>query len=295
MEICKCERRRSPIVLKVNSRISLEKNLLIALKLILVKTYQVDVYTGDKFGCGTDANVYCTIFGDKGDTGKRQLERSETHTNKFERKQLDRFRVQSADLGNIFKMIIGHDNSGLGADWLLDRVEVIDDIRTFVFHCEQWLAKGKGDSKLERILYEKVNLPNAVTNDRILLFRTIKVHEVAWDLSLVRLVGPLPVYRWARTIAKATCFVRTLGKARCPLSLKNLETPEKKAFHTQWKWKQAKLQMRAHPPTSTFGWLVTKVDRQRWCPWNWCNEIVSNPVAWKPSPCKSPISAISKW
>jgi lipoxygenase homology domain-containing protein 1 len=122
-----------------------------------VKNYQVDVYTGDKALCGTNANVFCVIYGDRGDTGERKLSHSETHSDKFERKQMDRFRIESADLGNIYKMKIRHDNSGFSADWFLNRVEVIDDVRTYVFHCEQWLAKGKGDSKLERTLYEKVS------------------------------------------------------------------------------------------------------------------------------------------
>ncbi len=31
--------------------------------------YMVDVYTGDKFGGGTSANVFINIFGECGDTG----------------------------------------------------------------------------------------------------------------------------------------------------------------------------------------------------------------------------------
>jgi hypothetical protein len=69
---------------------------------------------------------------------------------------MDRFKIESADLGIIFKLKIRHDNAGLSADWLLSKVEVKDDIRTYIFYCEQWLAKGK-DKKLERTLYEKVN------------------------------------------------------------------------------------------------------------------------------------------
>ena len=122
----------------------------------LVKKYEVDVYTGNEARCGTNANVFVTIYGDRGDTGERALDRSETHRDKFERNQLDRFRIESADLGNIYKLKIRHDNSGLFPDWFLSRVEVKDDIRTFVFYCEQWLAKGKGDSALERVLREKV-------------------------------------------------------------------------------------------------------------------------------------------
>ena len=122
----------------------------------LVKQYVVEVYTGNKFGCGTNANVFCTVYGDKGDTGERQLSHSETHMDKFEKGQMDKFKMECADLGNIYKLKIRHDNSGFSPDWFLDRIEVKDGIKTYVFYCEQWLAKGKVDGKLERSLYEKV-------------------------------------------------------------------------------------------------------------------------------------------
>ena len=41
--------------------------------LFSVIKYQVDVFTGDIWGGGTDANIYITIYGDRGDTGVRQL------------------------------------------------------------------------------------------------------------------------------------------------------------------------------------------------------------------------------
>ncbi len=53
-----------------------------------MKNYVVDVHTGDVRGAGTDANVFLTIFGDKGDSGERKLHKSETHSNKFERGQV---------------------------------------------------------------------------------------------------------------------------------------------------------------------------------------------------------------
>ena len=52
-----------------------------------VLAYKVIVYTGDKFGAGTDANVFINIFGDRGDTGDRPLLKSK-NVNKFERKQV---------------------------------------------------------------------------------------------------------------------------------------------------------------------------------------------------------------
>lgn len=46
------------------------------------------MFTGDVKGAGTDANVFITMYGEYGDTGERQLGKSETHSNKFERKKV---------------------------------------------------------------------------------------------------------------------------------------------------------------------------------------------------------------
>lgn len=35
--------------------------------------YEVSVVTGNLWNAGTDANVYLTVYGDRGDTGVRQL------------------------------------------------------------------------------------------------------------------------------------------------------------------------------------------------------------------------------
>lgn len=50
-----------------------------------VRKYKVHVFTGDVKGAGTDANVFITIYGEYGDSGERQLGKSETYSNKFER------------------------------------------------------------------------------------------------------------------------------------------------------------------------------------------------------------------
>ena len=46
------------------------------------------MFTGDVKGAGTDANVFLTIYGEYGDTGERQLGKSETYSNKFERRNV---------------------------------------------------------------------------------------------------------------------------------------------------------------------------------------------------------------
>ena len=77
--------------------------------------YTIDVHTGDIRGAGTDANVYCQLFGKRGDSGTRPLKRSSTHTNKFERNQMDSFVLEAVDLDDLTKLVIGHDGSGPGA------------------------------------------------------------------------------------------------------------------------------------------------------------------------------------
>ena len=46
--------------------------------------YIVEVYTGDKFGAGTDANVYLTLRGKEGESGRRYLKKNLKDNNKFE-------------------------------------------------------------------------------------------------------------------------------------------------------------------------------------------------------------------
>ena len=112
-------------------------------------TYTVRVYTSDISRAGTDANVFMTLYGEKGDTGEKELIKSE-NIDKFERNRLDTFKIEAVDLGRLYKLDIRHDNSGVsfsGADWHLNRIEVSGgpDSDT-VFHCDAWLSKDKKKS-----------------------------------------------------------------------------------------------------------------------------------------------------
>ena len=53
--------------------------------------------TADVRGAGTDANVFVTIFGTHGDTGKRAL--TQKFRDLFERNQTDKFVLEAIDLG----------------------------------------------------------------------------------------------------------------------------------------------------------------------------------------------------
>ncbi|XP_047236335.1 lipoxygenase homology domain-containing protein 1 isoform X3 [Girardinichthys multiradiatus] len=120
-------------------------------------TYNVSVRTGDRYGAGTDANVFLTIYGDLGDTGERKLAKSENNKNMFERGEVDRFTIEAVDLGQVFKIRIRHDNTMVGAHWYLDQVEVYDveTEEVYMFLCERWLSKKKEDKQIDRIFYVK--------------------------------------------------------------------------------------------------------------------------------------------
>ncbi|XP_044287456.1 lipoxygenase homology domain-containing protein 1 isoform X2 [Varanus komodoensis] len=116
-------------------------------------SYEVHVITGIVWGAGTDANVYLSIYGERGDTGERHLKRS-NHINKFEKGQVDIFTVQAIDLGELKKVRIRQDNSGPNPAWFLERIEIIDtkEESTYYFPCQRWLAVEEDDGQIAREL-----------------------------------------------------------------------------------------------------------------------------------------------
>ncbi|XP_075255415.1 lipoxygenase homology domain-containing protein 1-like isoform X2 [Convolutriloba macropyga] len=119
--------------------------------------YLVSVKTGTVSGAGTDANVYIHLFGEEGDTGKMYLRNTlSPHVkNKFEQGRTDRFKLTSTNIGKIERLRIGHDGSGMGSGWFLDKVEVEVDTRgeIYEFTCHRWLDKGEMDGRIEIDLY----------------------------------------------------------------------------------------------------------------------------------------------
>ena len=113
--------------------------------------YKVQVYTGTKRGSGTDANVQINIYGSLGDTGIRMLSHSTTHRNMFEAGHMDEFYIRAVDLGSLEKVRIGHDNSGAGPGWFLDKIVVEDphSSKTYEFPCDRWLDKKEVRMALE--------------------------------------------------------------------------------------------------------------------------------------------------
>ncbi|CAJ0958666.1 unnamed protein product [Ranitomeya imitator] len=123
-----------------------------ARSLVPVK-YEVIIVTGFEKGAGTDANVFITMYGSNGDSGKHALKQK--MRNLFERGKTNRFYIETLDLGEVKKVRVEHDNSGLSAGWLLERVEVTNSATgvTTIFPCSKWLDKKRGDGEIWRELY----------------------------------------------------------------------------------------------------------------------------------------------
>ncbi|XP_067279249.1 lipoxygenase homology domain-containing protein 1-like isoform X2 [Pseudorasbora parva] len=125
-----------------------------AQSLVPVK-YEAIVITGDEKGAGTDANVFITIFGSNGDSGRRQL--CQKFRNLFERGQTNRFILELLDMGDLLRVCVEHDNSGLSPGWLLSRIEITNTANgvTTIFICGKWLDKNKADGRIKRVIYPK--------------------------------------------------------------------------------------------------------------------------------------------
>jgi hypothetical protein len=117
-----------------------------------ITTYEIKVKTGDQKNAGTDANVHMYIVGPKGKTEKLPLKYSLTYTDKFERGHVDVFNMEALDVGEIDKIIIGHDNSGIfGASWFLESVEVTNHgslADSYYFLCDNWIDKNNKEREL---------------------------------------------------------------------------------------------------------------------------------------------------
>uniref|UniRef100_A0A8C0E3P2 Lipoxygenase homology domain-containing protein 1 n=1 Tax=Balaenoptera musculus TaxID=9771 RepID=A0A8C0E3P2_BALMU len=118
-------------------------------------TFSVTIKTGDKKNAGTDANVFITLFGTQDDTGMTLLKSSKTNSDKFERDSIEIFTVETLDLGDLWKVRIGHDNTGKAPGWFVDWVEVDAPSlgRCMTFPCGRWLAKNEDDGAIVRDLF----------------------------------------------------------------------------------------------------------------------------------------------
>jgi len=110
------------------------------------KSYHVIVHTGDIKYAGTDANVFLTLFGSKGQSTKIPLNNSNNKKSPFERGQVDEFEIRARDVGILYRVEVCHDNTGIFPGWFLNQIiirEKIEDgsLKRSVFPLYDWLFK----------------------------------------------------------------------------------------------------------------------------------------------------------
>ncbi|XP_022092629.1 uncharacterized protein LOC110980336 [Acanthaster planci] len=118
--------------------------------------YELSIHTGNRLGASTRADVHVTLYGEKGNTGKIRLKQSKDTKDgkkvKFQKGQIDVFKVESYYVGKMECICIGHDRRELGCGWFLDKVmirEYGDDV-TYEFLCERWLSAQDEDGQTVR-------------------------------------------------------------------------------------------------------------------------------------------------
>ncbi|VDK72718.1 unnamed protein product [Litomosoides sigmodontis] len=74
-------------------------------------TYTVSVITGNRWAADTDLDLFIILYGDLNTSGKHLL-RQDTREPKFQQSRMDSFHIETAKLGLLQKIIIGHDRVG---------------------------------------------------------------------------------------------------------------------------------------------------------------------------------------
>lgn len=124
--------------------------------------YKVQVTTGLKDGAGTDANVFITIYGSNGESMEKKL-KGKLFQNNFEKGQVDNFGLQLADVGELKKIKIRHDNFGFMPAWNLAKVTITaPGGKIYIFPCDCELKKGALSKELFPAGQESSQVPKAV-------------------------------------------------------------------------------------------------------------------------------------
>nr|XP_054762832.1 uncharacterized protein LOC129269368 [Lytechinus pictus] len=120
--------------------------------------YEMAIHTGNRLGASTRADVHIILYGEKGNTGKIKLKQTKETKDgkkmKFQKGQIDVFKVESFYVGKLECVTIGHDRRELGCGWFLDKLmirEYGDDI-SYEFVVERWLSAQDEDGRTVRTL-----------------------------------------------------------------------------------------------------------------------------------------------
>lgn len=158
--------------------------------------WEVVIRTSDVAGAGTNADVFMEVYGrtaDKKDHSASFEFAGLATKASFERGKEDRFNIELPEVGQPYKLRIGHNRKGFSSSWHLESVKLINQ-RTqeaFEFPCNQWLSADKDDKKTVRELavsqhlaFDKRNGSVVRRNSLVKLVpRTYSIHTFTGSLK----------------------------------------------------------------------------------------------------------------
>lgn len=115
-------------------------------------TYRIQVHTGSLSPGAlksSDANIYLTLFGTGASTDELILDPSNA-----EGSENGGFSLPLGELGDVQRLRVRYDDTGLSPAWFLDRITVRNEESgaEWTFPCNRWLARHMDDGEIERTL-----------------------------------------------------------------------------------------------------------------------------------------------
>ncbi|KAG1666148.1 hypothetical protein FOA52_011559 [Chlamydomonas sp. UWO 241] len=119
---------------------------------LLPRVYEISVATSSAEGAGTDCGVFMQIVGNKTFSGQVVLG---SDVRWFTPGAVDVFQLELPDMGELDRLVVGHDGKGTRPRWCLKSVtvrNVTDDVPPVLFRCGRWFAKDLDDGMTCRTL-----------------------------------------------------------------------------------------------------------------------------------------------
>jgi hypothetical protein len=128
--------------------------------LAISRCYAVETRTGMVRGAGSDANVFIRLYGERGESGQLPLEAGPSD---FRKGKDTHFHVETLHIGNLTKIMVGHDNSGNSPSWYCEGITVTDKetAQTWCFNLHRWLSSEHHD-RLTRIVCDVDSKPDQI-------------------------------------------------------------------------------------------------------------------------------------
>ncbi|CAF3856631.1 unnamed protein product [Rotaria magnacalcarata] len=122
--------------------------------------YTIEVQTGNEQIEPLDSPVYVQLYGATTKTPKLFLE---PKTACFARDSCENFDISTNNIGEIRKIVIGHEGNGAVSDWHLKNVKIQTTDERLKFDVNKWLSRTKYDQKLSIELNRNERRPPSPT------------------------------------------------------------------------------------------------------------------------------------